>query len=433
MVKIFLKPTTHQLKSQNSKAYTEATLFPIVSCEKLLPDIEKKHYLSKIQEIITLPDDFFSATYEDLIHHFALFVQLLPSTYGEELGGLLNDGLRRSLLATKILHQHPDNPHPLLAFAVFSIALLVDIGSLLNYKVMISNENGAFIDKWHPHLGPMTEFGEYYKLRHCETTPQSLIQGATPILARQLLSETAITWLSSNDQIFDMWLAFLHQGDKWAGGLAKILKIDPKQFEPKKDEANLFSIDIEVYNPIDTDLGEKFLLWLKSGLKEGSIRYNESDSKVHIVKLNEFDLAVFLQTPELFQQFCDADGRIRDWVVVFKQFRALGLTHSNKREFKHLSSEPLDVKTDKLGSLTKQKLSEKKLFSEKQASRIAIHLKDATVVKEAKVLFGSTSLPVSQYSKEIKLRYYKLQGLPNLYQSHTLNVDPSFTPEAHHT
>src|SRR5262245_18559064 len=102
MVKIFLKPSVHRAKSQATKIYNEATLFPILPVDKLLLSVEKTHYLNKIHEIVGLPDDYFQLIYEDLVDRFAQFVQVLPERYGEELGGLLNDGLRRGLLAIQI-------------------------------------------------------------------------------------------------------------------------------------------------------------------------------------------------------------------------------------------------------------------------------------------------------------------------------------------
>ncbi len=386
MVNIFLKPNLHIPKSQGGKTYGESTLFPILSLDKLLPEVEKKHYLNKLQEIATLPDDYFKIFYEDLIDKFALFVQVLPEIYGDELGGLLNDGLRRALLSVQILHEtQEDKPHPLFLFTVFSIALLSDIGQVLNYRIMISDEKGGFIDEWYPNLGFMVEFGDYFKLRPYEGTPISLVRNVTPIFARQLLNDTSITWLSSNQQIFDMWLAFLNKGEDWAGGLGKILKLDKKQFEARKIDI-LMPIDIKLTEPLNVDMAEKFLAWLKNGLLNGSISYNESDSKVHVVQYNALDISVFLQAPGLFQQFIHAYTKGKNWMGLCKQFNYLGLTRLSGADvrFEHFFAEYPNIRGGKHNFLAGDKGT---LASPK-------NVKDGMVVKDARMLFGA-KVPLS--------------------------------------
>jgi hypothetical protein len=427
MVKIFLNSGLPKTKLQGTKTYTEATLFPILTVDKLLPEVERNRYLNKIQGLTLLSEDFFKATYVDLIDNFISFVQILPETYGEELGGLLNDGLRRGLFVLQILKETQEKPHPLFNFAIFSIALLADMGRILTYRVMISDDKGVFIDEWHPYLGSMLEYGEYFKLRPYEDTPITLVKSATPLLARQLLNETAIAWLSSNNQIFDMWLAFLNKGEEWAGGLAKLLKLDPRYFENHKEEWGLPPLDIKTICPIGTDLAEKFLAWLKNGLQEGTISYNEADSKVHVVKMNELGLSVFLQAPELFQQFLNVYAKIQDWVVVCKQFNALGLTKlsGSDLKFEQFFSESPDVKGAKLGFLSKEKSIGKKLSLAEQSvlsSRVmtsANNLKEGIIVKDAKMLFGAKALPVSQYLRGLEMRWGLDNTLPKIRQPST--------------
>lgn len=405
MVKIFLKPTLHKARTQGStKTYTESTLFPISTLEKLLAQIERNFYLSKIQEIVTLPDDYFKSIYEELVDNFALFVQILPDTYGGELGSLLNDGLRRALLAVQILQEtREEKPHPLFTFAVFSIALLADIGQVMQYHIMISDEEGVFIDDWYPALGFMHEFGEFYKLRHDENIPQSLIRNSTPIFARQLLSETAITWLSSNTQIFDMWLAFLNKGEDWLGGFCKVLKIERKQFESRKGEMDLFPIDINLKEATGTDLGEKFLSWLKNALQDGSVTYNGPDSLVHVMPITALDVGVFLQAPELFRLFCNAYQIKNNWTVVCDQFKALGLTKllGTGKLDQFFLSDPSEAKSGKLGFLARERLTGRR------------SLKEGVVVKDVSTLFGAKTPGVSPHLRE-ELRWKVDNLLPKL-------------------
>lgn len=422
MVKVFLKPNLNFSKSYGAKSYTESTLFPILPLSSLLPEIEKNHFLNKLSDLVALPDESFHVLYTDLIEKFALFVQILPEMYGEELGGLLNEGLRRSLLATQIILEGRDEkPHPLFLYAVFSIALLSDIGHILNYRINIADEKGGFIDDWYPHLGSMAEFGEYFKMRPLEGVPVSLVRNVTTIFARQLLNDTAIAWLSSNTSIFDMWLAFLNKGEDWAGGLGRILRVDKKQFDTRKLEVDLMPVEVKMTEPLASDLAEKFWAWLKNGLADGSIPFNELDSKVHLVEVNAAEVGVFLQAPELFELFLSSHVKSKDWNVLLKQFTALGLTLGGSQlRFEQFFSENPDVKPGKLGFLMKDKKGGKSA----QLAASAKNIKEGLIVKDAKMLFGAKMPPVSPYLKDIVMRWSLKNVLPAIRHEKNLSGQP---------
>lgn len=434
MVKIFLKPALHKAKEQGSKDYTEATLFPVLSVSDLLPNIEKNHYLHKIEELVALPQEHFKEMYEVLIDNFSRYVQVLPESYGEALGGLLNDGLRRGLLAIQVLREtHQGRPHPLLIFAAYSIALLSDVGQLFNYQIAVCDQNGVFIDDWYPILGSLEEFADYYKLRPIEA-PHSLVNNVTSLLARQMLSETAMTWLASNHQIFDMWLAFLNKGEDWDGSLGKLLKIDKSRFESRQGEIGIIPIDLKTIDPLATDVAEKFLAWLKKGLDDGSITHNQADSMVHVVKVNDYDLSVFLQAPELFQQFVNNSPNLREWMVVCKQFNLLGLTKVSGQDvkFEQFFSEAVDKKSASLGFLSKEKNTDRKMTADKKnllSSKMVTlenNIKEGILVKNAKSLFGKKQATVSQYLREVEMRWGLDNALPKLRQSQ-VKADPTPT------
>jgi hypothetical protein len=424
MVNIFLKPNIHKAKSSSSKTYAESTLFTILPKEELLPEVEKKHYLDSLQEIVSLPEDYFKIIYEELIDNFALFVQVLPESYGEDLGGLLNDGLRRGLLAIRILKETSESDrHPLFLFAIYSIALLADLGQVLNYRIMISDEKGAFIDEWVPALGYMHEFGQYYKIRPYEA-PATLVRSVTPLFGRQLLNDTAMTWLSSNSQIFDMWLAFLNQ-EEWSGGLGKILKVERKDFENKKEQIGLIPIGIPRTEPSETDLAEKFLAWIKSGLADGKISFNEVDSMVHVVRTQESDLSAFLQAPELFQRFTYEYMKTRrDWVGLCRAFNQLGLTDVSGPDLKikQFFAEGGEAKSGKLGFLGQEKTESGK-YSAQEKSVLSTRLvttsnsiKEGIVVKNAKMLFGNKVQAASKFLRDIEMRWGHENSLPKAKQ-----------------
>jgi Putative conjugal transfer nickase/helicase TraI C-term/Putative helicase len=415
MANIFLT-NKRKLKGQ-SKSYAEATLFPILSAEQLLSEFDKKQYIKKVQELAALSDEYFETIYTGLINNFIKFVQILPEKYGEDLGGLLNDGLRRGLLAIKILHETAETePHPLLIFAIYSVALLADVAQVSGtQRVVISDDKGEFIGEWCPFLGPMIQFGDYFKLRPYSAMSHTSIRAMTPILARQLLTETGITWLASNNQIFDMWLAFLQSGEDWAGGLGKILKLEKKQFESLKDqEIGLIPVEIQTLEPLDTELGEKFLAWLKKGLEDGSISVNQQDSSVHIVGV--VVAGVFLDT-HIFKQFSQSNPRFGDWISVYRQFVALGLTHLTKFDSKlqQFIAESPEAKGAKRGFLAPDKAEtrgygQKGVLGIQAATTQSItkmkNTREGVVIKDAGLIYkDSSKIPThSQYLRDLETR-----------------------------
>lgn len=398
--------------------YSESTLFPVLNFEDLFPDIEREIYLKKLKDLVAVPDDHFQVVYRDLIKNFVEFVQLIPEFYGEDLGGLLNNGLRRGLSAVQLLYETANKkPHPLFVFTVFSVALLSDIGQVIGtQKVMISDEKGVCIDEWCPYLGSLSEFGAYYKLRSYGGANKSLVKSVTPLLARQLLTETGLVWLASNNRILDMWLAFLYKGEDWEGGLGKILKLEKKQFDLRSEEVGLISIDVSLIDPSGTELGEKFLAWLKEGLENGTISVNKADSLVHIVKTGDIEQGVFLEAPEIFQQFAKII-QFRDWVVIYKQFNYLGLTKLSGSDYKiqQFFEDSSEVKRGKLGFLGEKAAGA--ALPEGIATRglTRSKIKEGILIKDAGFVYGRNKIPgQSPFLKEIEMRWMLDNTLPKI-------------------
>lgn len=432
---IFSKSHLRKGKGAQLKNYSENTLFPVMSYQDLFPEFEEKVYLRRLQDMVAVPEDHFDAVYKALLTQFVEFVQVLPENYGDDLGSLLNDGLRRGLFSVQLLHEtSPKKPHPLFIFAVFSVALLSDIGHILgSQKVMISDDKGYFIDEWCPFLGPIKDFGAYYKLREYGGSSRSLIRSSTPVLARQLLSDTAIVWLSSNSRILDMWLAFLHKGEDWEGGLGKILKLEKKQFDLRSEEIGLISVDCPSIEGFGTELGENFLAWLKEGIENGSISVNKADSHVHIVRSGEIEQGVFLEAPEIFKQFANA-VKVRDWVVTYKQFNYLGLTKLSGNDYKiqQFFEDVSDTKRGKLGFLgEKNEARAPSAATESVATRGLLsrsrNIREGVIVKDAGFIFGSNKIPgQSPYLKEVEMRWMMDNSLPKIKENQPQH-NPSVT------
>jgi len=255
-------------------------------------------------------------------------VQLIPTRAYGKLGQLLNDGLHRSLLALQICAE--ENKSPLFTYAVFTVALLEDIGIVPTQQIVIlSNKCGEFVKEWQPVFGPMATFGDYYKLRFTSGRWINLKHYLTPILAQQLLPELGLQWLLTDKQLYEMWLAILYGDDKTGWAIKLILQLIDERLDDLRKELEFEDIDVPITEPEETEAGEKFLEWLIDGLDDETIKINEKDAFVHVV-----DEGVLLEYPAVFRLFTESYPKYRDWTVVQARYNMLGLAKLSGYDYK---------------------------------------------------------------------------------------------------
>lgn len=298
-------------------------LYPILTAAELLVHPRRRFLVEKIKHNTYLDDANYTLLYQPLIDHLIEFVQLLPYHPGGIPGSLMDYSLERGELALRLYHQQmQDDPNPLEAYALFSAALLQDVGKVMSQqKVMICDEAGIVKAEWLVCQGSLIDKGEYYKVRILEDELVGLSQAVTPILARQIMPPLGFTWIWDNHFIFRIWLAMLTgEGTSIGGLLMDILRLVYKMLESEHLKNNLPPPDVEITNPEETSLGEAFLAWLKEQLQTGNI-INDPASPAHILPGGD----LFIE-PVLFRNFSESYSKRVDWVVVAKQFNYLGLT-----------------------------------------------------------------------------------------------------------
>src|SRR3990167_5778556 len=209
----------------SGRVYRERSLFPVLSADQLLSGLERRRIIEQVTLFSGLEAKEFASYYTPLLNHFAEFVQVIPTSPGGRLGGLMNEGLRRGLVILQNVHERVNNKiDSQFAFAAFSAALLFDVGKVVaQQKIIISNKSGEYIQVWSPYAGLMKEFGEYYKMRSYGTTPVRLSPYVPAVLARQLLSKKGFLWIAENNKLLNMWLAALSDDEGGAGGLGQLL------------------------------------------------------------------------------------------------------------------------------------------------------------------------------------------------------------------
>src|SRR3989338_9902095 len=191
--------------------YEEGYLLPVLSGDELLFGHRHKGLMRQFRDLVEMSDADFACTYGELLENFMEFVQILPHKSNGILGSLLNYSLARtSAVFQKYCQLRKSQTTPLLKFAVFSAALLKDVGRVIsNQRIMETDEEGAFQKEWNPLSGPLVGQTKFYKMYPISASYLRIETEVTPLLARQLISRDAFLWLSSDWSVFSDWLAAL--------------------------------------------------------------------------------------------------------------------------------------------------------------------------------------------------------------------------------
>lgn len=385
--------------------YSEASLFPVLSADQLVPVVDQKSYLAKLNETLQLPVEHFEALYKDLLTNFIEYVQILPDYYGGRLGSMIYEGMHRAHVAVQLLFDtHVAKPEPLFTYAVFSMALLLDIKRVMaTQKVMISDEKGHYLFEWCPFNGSMLKRGEYFKIRPYAGHREAFLHAINPILAKDLLPEVGVAWLATDSTLFDMWVAVLSGHADWAGELGHIHKLLKKVMdELRAEQLDEGFVEVESWVPEETAEGEKFWKWLKDGIDDGSITVNQKDSLVHVL-----DDGIYIDVPEVYQAYNHTYAAHRDWIVVQLQFNNLGLPMLSGYDYKHMQhfSEKSEAGA-RLGFLT----------SKQSVGHESMAAKSSMIIRDKGLLFkDKSSIPeVSKYMKGSKVNWKGSASLPVL-------------------
>ena len=305
------------------RTYQEGYILPILSANELLFSNRHKELLRQFRDFSGLSSETHDQLYTQLIHRFVEFAQVLPYKPNGVLSSLIHYGLARaSIVLQKYMQKKRLQTTPLLIYAIFSAALLKDLGRIISQQqVILVDQNGEYLKDWNPITGAMNEQADYYKIYQLSTAYIRIESEVTPILARQLMSEQGFTWLSSDLSVFTDWLAAL-LGQEGLGGKEVTWGLSLiKQEDLIQALNNLSDIGVDMQEPIATEQGEAFYKWLKESIASGDMTVNKEDSGVHLV-----EEGVFIDK-KIFQQFVDFAKTLTNPAEVFAQFSSvMGIT-----------------------------------------------------------------------------------------------------------
>lgn len=297
---------THLQKVMQTKIYQLGQVLPVWPSAKLLAATRHQTLFNEIQELSALPEAHFKALYRPAINHYAEFVQVLAEEPSGGLGGLLNLGLARGVLALRQFANEAGSKidaDPLVNYAIFTAGLFFDVAKVISQQeIAVCTNTGNYVQAWYPYLGSMVEQHlEFYKIYPYETSVyQALNHDAAALLARQMMPHEGFAWLSSDLELFIDWLASL-RGEQGEGGrkisrsLSLIRSEDILNFMK-----HLPQILVEVITPAEMELEDQMYIWLREGIANGSIAINNHEAGVHILDNN-----ILYLNNELFKRFLE--------------------------------------------------------------------------------------------------------------------------------
>ncbi|MCD6047553.1 MAG: hypothetical protein K0S08_1200 [Gammaproteobacteria bacterium] len=209
------------------KTSQEATqYFSCLKGRQMLQEPQYRNIWRNFREHIPLGDFDFEQYYTATVCVFAEYVQLVPATrhvYYSQPGGLFQLGLDRAVLSTKLaLKAFQDfdgkTPDQLTAFeqaelfAVFSAALLSDIGLLTQRYKFAMLDAAEMLRSYDPYLGSMLQQGKKYAFEFTSLERGDWSGPASLVLASRLLSQTnddyrdsGFAWISRHHDILQLW------------------------------------------------------------------------------------------------------------------------------------------------------------------------------------------------------------------------------------
>lgn len=317
MLEVVVFNSRKKMNSSVYSTYRQGAILPILTANDLLGSIRYQGLVKQLEMTVKIPDGDFSRYYLPTINCLAEFVQLIPSQRKGPLGGLLGEGLSRAILAVHYyMDDRPDEDiSPLQFFAVTTAALFVDIGNLVcNQMVTLVTETGDFIREWDPFSGAMSlNDAGHYRMFERYSSYQRLQGSINVMLARQLLTEDAFLWISSDISIFAEWLDVLSGYSRRYGSLGRALS--NIRYDDLLDIIDALGQRTEDQLVAEANIhGEDFFNWLKDGIENNTIKVNDKDALVHKV-----DEGLLIEKA-LFKQYLESSSLVLNSHALLVEF-----------------------------------------------------------------------------------------------------------------
>lgn len=380
-VLMFEKGIISGFASSKQQAYKEGYLLPVLEAETLLEAGRHHAIFRQLRDICGIPEEYYDAFYQAVINNFVEFVQVLPTEFDGPLCGLMNEGIARAMIAIQAYQlEHAKNIDPLKSYAVFTAALFQDISHvIMNQRVLLTEEDGNFVDYWNAFEGSMVGQADYYRMIRLAPVYQRLDYTLRHLFARQLMPDAGYQWLSSDLHLLADWFDAISGDDSQGGVLAHSLSI-VKREDVVALHNSLVQVPVQQKESPSTEHGQAFYDWLRDRIDSGLTVVNTAESGLHIT--NE---GLFLERNKLFKDFTDVYSQPVALQVVYEQFGNLmgipkkgGYDLMHAQYFSETASDAGDAATRTFGSP----------ISGRQAS-----LRDGMVLSDPGMVLNNARIP----------------------------------------
>lgn len=229
---------SNHANNNNNHPTNNNPLEPIQSSAVLLSNHTK--LMADIYHHSHVPKKHFEALYLCPIKRLAVWVQSLPGSQNHHHahhGGLLRHTLEVVEIAikqrnTKMLPigasvEHQNEKKDLYTFAVFTAALLHDIGKTISdIHVMLYDNKQEPIGRWSPWFGAMSSVKQasYYQYQHNRTRKYQQHSLLPLSFLTEFIRPKAIDWMQQDPELFNLLLMTLQGRQAQGGVIADIVK-----------------------------------------------------------------------------------------------------------------------------------------------------------------------------------------------------------------
>jgi|GEM_PF-5524607 len=402
MTSIFSTETRAMFKASNTDSSKNPTtignidIYSVLRAEELFHDHRRKAWLEKLPDLTGTTPENYKLYYLPVVCNFAELVQNLPKTklgfYSHD-GGFLDLGLGRTVRAMELCQSYlksgaesekSEEQRALWNYAVYTAALLLDVGEVAAKLIVTLRQHAKKLGIWNPFNGSMLKFASHYSYDFAAENWDVLRRQVTPLIARQLMPDVGFSWLSTDKDILNAWLALLQENYRQVSAwlsfipLAEAELFDHYFTHYEKDLVEKFKTDkLAVFKDpsfsyrateiaktplisssglfskgvagmpanqatqmsektsISTVSGEAFSQWLKKNLASGNVTVNLPNSGVHVTTQG------VLLLEKVFQDFVKENPIYRDWRDVKRQFEQLEVAKQavdQQQAFRHYAT-----------------------------------------------------------------------------------------------
>lgn len=312
--------------NRNARKMTKksrADLIAIEQPEQLLQEQKRQGWINQIETMLSLDVSSYQKNVTTLFHHLTNYYQKLPAPtpYFSHRGGLMDHAIHRAEAGLDLFRQilildknkTPSEQQQRWLYTFFSAALLQGIGKLYtDYRIEVYDYNTQFATIWQPLKENLTTAGAYYDYEFLKGDDLSLQNHITPLLARQLMPKSGFSWIASDPETLQVWLALLLEDKETAGPLAAILDranavaiqaeihaylLKHQDFDSRKRLGAFADGSAEALLQREQWMGAEFIAWLMQSLESGKILINQSPVLMEILPTG------IVMSPQLFDMF----------------------------------------------------------------------------------------------------------------------------------